>query len=136
MRRAKYFLLCITLVFPFFLVNCQEETPKEITCYQIVAAYEEAGYWVWHSSHDEGQDEYCRIQAKKEKEDDEYIYFRFFLAEEGAKKAKEQDEYHIVKWLLFAMFGEYRWCQSKRYGKIQYSYYDKSLVKPFNCLID
>ena len=56
--------------------------------------------------------------------------------EEGVQEKKEQDEDNIARWLVSIMFGEARWCQSKRYGKIQYSYYDTSLVEPFNDLID
>ena len=136
MRRIKYFALILLIVFSAFLCSCKEEVTKEITCDRIVAAYEEAGYWVWHSNHDESEDEYCHIRAQKEEEDEDYIYFRLFQTEEGAKKAKEQEEYNVAVWLFAMMFGEYRWCHSKRYGTIQYSYYDSSLVKPFNKLMD
>ena len=136
MRRVDVFLLIFTIVFSCFFVGCQEEKAKEITCYEIAAAYEEAGYVVWHDNHDEGQDEYCRISAQKEENAEDYIYFRVFLTEEGAEKAQEQDEYHIITWLFSAAFGEYRWLHSEKYGTIQYSYYDKSLAKPFNDLKD
>ena len=136
MRRIKYLALVLLVVFSTFLCSCKEETKKEITCDMIVTAYEEAGYWVWHSDHYEGEDEYCHIRAQKTEDAEDYIYFCLFQTEEGAQKQKEQDEHNIARWLIFIMFGEARWCQSKRYGKIQYSYYDTSLVEPFNNLID
>ena len=136
MRRFKYFALILLIVFSAFLCSCKEEATKEITCDMIVSTYEEAGYFVWHSNHDEGEDEYCHIKAQKEEENENYIYFRLFQTEESAKKAKEQEEHNISRGLFSAMFGELRWCHSKRYGNIQYSYYDRSLAKPFNDLID
>ena len=88
MRRIKYLVLVLLVVFSTFLCSCKEETKKEITCDMIVTAYEEAGYWVWHSDHYEGEDEYCHIRAQKTEDAEDYIYFCLFQTEEGAQEKK------------------------------------------------
>ena len=128
------------LPFIFSFVSCNTNTEeKDITCEEIVKVYEDAGYYVSHGRHQEKDfPYYCHITVKKNETDVEadHIYFTTYWTKEQAEEAAEVDEYHFVKWLIGLPLGEYRWLSVGTYGKIEYSYYDSEMIKPFNQLIE
>ena len=138
MKKIISILLLFSVVVSFIACGSNGEV-KELTCDEIVKAYEEAGYYVTHGEHcgEEGYHYRCYIVVKFNEEDNpaDYIYFTTYWNEEEAQKATEIDKYHIVKWIFALPFGEYRWLKAKTYGKISYSYYNSEMVKPFNELI-
>lgn len=133
-------LLSLLLLFSFALsfVACGESEPREISCGDIIKAYEDAGYVVSHGKHHE-ESEYswqCIIEAEdSENPDENYIYFTTYFTEEQAEEAAESGKYHAVIWMIAVMYGEWRWLKSGNYGKIEYTYYDTKMIKPFNKMI-
>ena len=128
------FLLSLCLSF----TACGEEAPREISCEEIIAAYEDAGYYVVHGEHRDEADgaPLCYIKASlTEASDSDYIYFTTCFTEEQAKEARETDKYNIFVWFFGAIGGESRWLKTGTYGKIEYSYYNPKFIKPFNELI-
>ena len=138
-------LLCLLLTLLLFtftlsLVSCDEPEvePKEISCEDIIGAYEDAGYYVVHGDHKDETDssQLCYIKASiSEESNSDYIYFITCFTEEAAKDAARTDEYNLAVWLIACINGESRWLESGTYGKIEYSYYNPDLIKPFRELI-
>lgn len=125
-------LLCITFV------SCGKVEPKELSCEDIIKAYEDAGYYVMHGEHKDEADsaQLCYIKANlTEDEDSDYIYFITCFTEEQAEEAAKTDKYNLAVWLYAAVSGESRWLKTGTYGKIEYSYYNPKLIEPFNELI-
>jgi hypothetical protein len=140
MKKLLALMLTILLLFSlsFSFVACGKSEPKEISCEDIIAAYENAGYYVVHGEHktDADSSQLCYIKASlSEDSDSHYIYFITCFTEEQAQKAAETDQYNLAVWLYAAISGESRWLKTGTYGKIEYSYYNTKLIKPFNKLI-
>ena len=136
----KLLALCLTVVLCLcYLASCESSTqPKEITCEDIIRAYEDAGYYVTHGAHkDEAESgQLCYIKANVTADSDsDFIYFVTCLTEEHAEEAREIDEYNLFVWFYAAISWESRWLKTGTYGKIEYSYYNSDLIKPFNELI-
>ena len=135
----KILSIILLLSFALSLTACGNSTePKEISCADIIKAYEDAGYYVTHGDHkDEAESsQLCYIKANlTEDSDSDYIYFITCFTEEQAKEAAETDKYNLAVWLYATVSGESRWLKTGTYGKIEYSYYNPKLIKPFNELI-
>ena len=135
----KIISIILLLSFVLSLTACCNSTePKEISCEEIIAAYEDAGYYVTHGEHkDEAEgSQLCYIKASlTEDSDSDYIYFITCFTEEQAEEAAETDKYNLAVWLYATVSGESRWLKTGTYGKIEYSYYNPKLIKPFKELI-
>jgi len=132
-KTLALFLLAVTLL---GTCGCQGEI-REISCEEIVKAYEDAGYSVSHGAHGSAEEDsfVCYIKAEvPEDPDNDYIYFTTYFTEEAAKDAAEAHKYNPAVWLFALPFGEWRWLKSKSYGKIAYTYYDADLAEPFEKL--
>ena len=139
MTMKKIISIILLLSFALSLTACGNSTePKEISCEDIIKAYEDAGYYVTHGAHkDESESsQLCYIKANlTDDPDSDYIYFITCFTEEQAEEAAETDKYNLAVWLYAAVSGESRWLKTGTYGKIEYSYYNSGLIKPFNELI-
>ena len=127
------------LSFALSLTACGNSTEqKEISCEDIIKAYEDAGFYVTHGEHkseSEGS-QLCYIKANlTEDSNSDYIYFITCFTEEQAKEAAETDKYNWAVWMYATVSGESRWLKTGTYGKIEYSYYNPKLIKPFEDLI-
>ena len=135
----KMLSIILLLSFALSLTACGNSAePKEISCEDIIKAYEDAGYFVIHGDHkDEAESsQLCYIKANlTEDSDSDYIYFITCFTEEQAEEAVETDKYNLAVWLYATVSGESRWLKTGTYGKIEYSYYNPKLIKPFNELI-
>ena len=130
--------IILLILFPFFLTSCGKSETKEISCEEIIVAYEQAGYYVTHGSHNNETDapQLCYIRADiSDEPDSDYIYFITCFTEEQAKDAAETDKYNLFIWIYGTLCGESRWLKTGTYGKIEYSYYNSELIEPFNKLI-
>ena len=134
MKKILSILLLLSLCFLF--AACDNSTePKEISCEDIIKAYEDAGYCVSHGEHkmQAESSQLCFVKASlTEETDSDYIYFRTYFTEEQAKDAAEIEKYGFAVWLYATVSGESRWLKTGTYGKIEYSYYNPKLIKPFN----
>lgn len=136
----KIFTLLLVLLLALSVAGCGKETAqKDISCEDIIQAYEYAGYYVSHGAHHNEADSVhqCFIRADvSEEPGNDYIYFVTFFNAEDAEEAAENDKYNLIIWLYAAVSGEPRWLKSGTYGKIEYSYYNSDLIKPFYELIE
>ena len=102
----KILSIILLLSFALSLTACGNSTdPKEITCEDIIKAYEDAGYYVTHGEHkDESESsQLCYIKANlTEDSDSDYIYFITCFSEEQAEEAREIDEYNLIIWFIEA----------------------------------
>lgn len=136
MKKILLILSCALVVLSF--TACSKSEPKEISCEDIIKAYEDAGYYVTHGEHRNASDSsnLCYIKANiSEDEDSDYIYFTTFFSDEDAEQFAKQEKYNLVIWCYSAIMGESRWLKTDTYGKIEYSYFNSELIKPFNELI-
>ena len=138
----KGFALCLAAAFMLTcLTACNPSEPievMELSCEDIIKAYEDAGYFVTHGEHKTQTEsaQLCYIKASlTEDPDSDYIYFITCFTEEQAKEAAKTDKYNLAVWFFAAVSGEPRWLKTGTYGKIEYSYYNSKLIKPFNELI-
>ena len=140
MTMKKIISIILLISFALSLTACGNSTePKEISCEDIIKAYEDAGYYVTHGAHkDESESsQLCYIKANlTDDPDSDYIYFITCFTEEQAEEAAETDKYNLAVWLYSTVSGERRWLKTGTYGKIEYSYYNPGLIKPFNELIN
>ena len=136
MKKIISILLLLSLCFS--VSACSKAESKEISCEDIISAYEDAGYCVTHGEHKNEADssQLCYIKANlTEDPDSDYIYFITCFTEEQAEEAAETDKYNLAVWLYATVSGESRWLKTGTYEKIEYSYYNSKLIKPFNELI-
>lgn len=137
MKKIALFLFLLS--FALTLAACgSSSAPREISCEEIINAYEAAGYCVTHGAHKNEAEgtQLCYIKANvSEAPDSDYIYFITCFTEEQAAAVAQTDQYNFAVWLYAAISGESRWLKTGTYGKIEYSYYDPELINPFNELI-
>ena len=130
----KIKLAALLALLALLFASCVGTEAKEVTCGELVAAYEAAGYEVDHGNHNDEDFPYeCSVRAHKSSDD--YVYFCFYWTEAAAKDAAETDEYNVVKWIFFLPFGEYRWLRSGVCGRMTYSCYDAELLEPYEKLL-
>ena len=137
MKKIISIILLLSLCFSFAACGNSTE-PNEISCEDIIKAYEDAGYYVTHGEHKMQADssQLCYIKANlTEDPDSDYIYFITCFTEQQAEEVQETDKYNLVKWLYATVSGESRWLKTGTYGKIEYSYYNSEMIEPFNELI-
>ena len=136
MKKLLSIILLLSFCLPF--TACNKAEVKEISCEDIIKAYESAGYYVVHGAHKDESDntQLCYIKASiSEDSDSDYVYFITCFTEEQANEARKIDKYNLIIWFYAAISGESRWLKTGTYGKIEYSYYNSKLIKPFNELI-
>ena len=139
MKKLLAFLLVIGSV--FFAGCYTDKTSKvEITCEELIAAYEEAGYWVLYHGHendtvynDLGQ--YCAFEIRDPDNEDNYMYVHRYFNEEDAKAASKEEKFNPILWLFFGIFGEWRWLHTGCYGDLTYSTFDVKMLKPLKELM-
>lgn len=123
------------LLFASGISGCRSAQTREISCADVVQAYEESGFAVFHEEDtlpDTG--EVCCVRAE-DKESGEYIYFHFFETEEQAKACAERHAWNVVLWLYSVACWQPTWLTTKTYKNVEYEYCDSALVKPFQKLI-
>lgn len=131
---APALLLAIALS----LVACGKSEGREISCEDIIKAYEEAGYTVAHHIHrdDAESDIKCKILIEDpDSPKRNYLYIDRYSTAEGAKEADKGNTYNPAIWIIAALHGEWRWLKSEHYNDIHYSSYNKEIIKPLKQLI-
>lgn len=131
MKRCFACILCAALLLSCF--GCSKQT-KEITCADVIAAYEKAGYEVFHKDESYEENGVCYVRADDPKSDD-YIYFEFFEDAESAEAYAESRQWNVVLWLFSVIYSDPTWLTTKTYGNIEYEYDNDELIRPFNELI-
>lgn len=133
MKRIFSVLLMVAMVLSLFS-GCAGRQDKEVTCQDVIAAYEEAGYSVWHKDYPEKEYGYtCCIEI--EGEDGSHISFHFFDTEKEAQDYAKERKWNVVLWLYTAAMFQPTWLTTKTYGNIEIEYDDGALYKPFQSLL-
>ena len=52
------------------------------------------------------------------------------------QEAAENRRYNIATWVFAAMYGEFRWLHTGRYGDLTYSTFDYKMIKPLKQLME
>ena len=132
MKRIISALLLLSLCFSFF--SCSSTAPKEISCEEIIVAYKDAGYNVFHNHDDPiyyDLKQYCYIKVTDPDDpENDYLYITRYFTKEDAKAAGEEIKFHPILWLFFGIFGESRWLHTGCYGDLTYETFDKKMLKP------
>ena len=138
MKKIISILLLLSLCFSF--TACGKSEVKEISCEEIIAAYEDAGYTVLYHGHendtvynDLGQ--YCAFEIRDPDNEDNYMYVHRYFNEEDAKAASKERQFNPILWLFFGIFGEWRWLHVGCYGNIEYETFDRKMIKPLKELM-
>ncbi len=116
---------CILLALP----GCSG-VQREVTCDEVVAAYQKAGYSVSHHHSPELGNMVCYVYIE---ENDETIYFHFYETAEEAEA--EQMEWNVLLWLFSGIYGDPTWVYTETYHNLEIEYTDKDMYKPFAELI-
>ena len=136
----KIISVILLLSFALSLMACDNSTePKEISCEEIIAVYEGAGYTVLYHGHeaDENYHElgmYCCFEIRDPDNEDNYMYVHRYFTEEDAKAAADERQFNPILWLFFGIFGEWRWLHVGCYGDIEYETFDEEMIKPLDDL--
>lgn len=114
--------------------GCQSEK-KEISCREVVAAYETAGYEIFHKESDEELDCVCYVRATAPKSG-EYIFFHFFDSAEAAESYADERKWNLILWLYSLACREPTWLTTQTYNNIEIEYDNGDLYKPFQTLLE
>lgn len=130
-------LLLISISLSFYA--CVKTESKEITCEEIITAYEEAGYSVLYHGHENdtmyNEDGiYCSFEIRDPYNEDNYMYVHRYFSEEDAKTASKERRFNPILWFFFGIFGEWRWLHVRCYGDIEYETFDYKIMKPLENL--
>ena len=137
MKKILSLLLLFSLALSF--TACGKSEAKELSCEEIIAAYEDAGYTVTYHNHrqtDTESDVRCNIQIEDPKNPRKnYLYVDRYSTEEKAEAAAEDTSYNPIVWFVFGIHGEWRWLKSEHYGTIHYHSYNNDIMKPLKELM-
>ncbi len=122
--------LCIGIL--LFVAGCSGEQ-REVTCEDVVAAYKEAGYEVFHKHSPKFGNMVCYVKASND--NGEEIFFEFYETSEEAEKIANERQYNVLIWLFSVIYGEPTWVHTTTYRNIEIEYTDKELYEPFANLI-
>lgn len=137
MKRTVAIALLLSLLLSF--TACGSSEPREISCEEIISAYEDAGYTVtYHMHRDVATEEgvICSIQIDDpEAPEKNYLYIDRYSDEESAEAAAKEQKHNIAVWVVFALGGEARWLKSEHYGDIHYHTFNNKIKKPLEKLM-
>lgn len=136
----KIIAILLLLSFAFSFSSCSSSEPKEISCEEFIAAYEDAGYNVLYHGHEDDENYhelgmYCCFEIRDPDNDDNYMYVHRYFSEEDARATAKDRKYNPVLWAFFGLFGEWRWLHTGCYGDIEYETFDSKMLKPLKELI-
>ena len=136
----KIISIMLLISFALSFSACDKSESKEISCEEIIAAYEDAGYSVLYHGHenDENYHElgmYCCFEIRDPDNEDNYMYVNRYFTEEDAKTAADERQFNPILWLFFGIFGEWRWLHVGCYGDIEYETFNKKMIKPLENLM-
>ena len=113
--------------------GCQKEE-RPVSCEEVIAAYEAAGYDVSHRDYPEKEYGYlCEVTI--EEEDGDSIRFHFHETSEEAEAEAEERRWNSVLWLFSVIYGDPTWLKTECYQNIEIEYDDDALYEPFKELV-
>ena len=135
----KRFLAILLAVCTLTFAGCNSHTTSsvEITCADVITAYEEAGYSIFHceTQPDEKIDYNCYLKITRSDLDGE-MYVHFFDTHEDAVAYLDEAPYATIGIGLFSLiWGQPTWVRFKTYNQISLEYPKAEFYKPFRQLI-
>ena len=139
MKRVISVLLLLSLTFSFFA--CTPHRSDEVSCEDIIAAYEAAGYTLGHHLHEDPvylEDGICCSLMFQDPQDPDknYIYIDRYRTGRDARDATIKSKYHPILWFVSVLHGEGRWRRSERFGTLHYTTFEKKMLKPLQSIIE
>ena len=139
MKRILSILLLLSLTFSFFA--CTPHRSEEITCEDIIAAYENAGYTMEHHLHEDPvylEEGICcsLLFEDPENPDKNYIYIDRYRTGRDAQDATIKSKYHPILWFFSVLHGEGRWLRSKQFGILHCTTFDRKMLKPLQSIVE
>jgi len=128
MNRAIASVCAILLILTLVAGCSSNDSHNVISCAEVVTAYEEAGYEVWHNEYTEG-DFLCLVNA--ENADGDSIYFTFFDSADEAEQYVAETQWNILLWLYSLVNGDPIWVHTEAYDTIAIQYENADLYTPF-----
>lgn len=140
MTMKKIISIILLLSFALSFTACGNSEPKEITCEEIIAAYETAGYSVLYHGHEDDEvyndlGQYCSFEIRDPDNEDNYMYVHRCFTEEEARALAKERKFNVVLWLFFGIFGEWRWLHVGCYDDIEYETFDYKMLRPLKELM-
>lgn len=132
MKRCILWMLICAILFTF--CGCAKRR-TDISCEEIVAAYEAAGYDVSSKLYEETLEHGQIGYVQADHPDGDYIYFAIFENEEAAKAYKKEFYHPGMMGLFSAIFGDPSWQRWEVYGCIVVQYDEPEFMKPFKDLL-
>ena len=128
MRRTLT-VFCAVLLPLTLMAGCNSnDSHNVISCADVVSAYEETGYEVWHNEYTEG-DFLCTVNA--ENTDGDIIYFTFFDSADEAEQYAKKGQWNVVLWMYSLVSGDPIWVHTEAYDTIAIQYENTDLYAPF-----
>lgn len=132
MKRAIAALL-LAAVLLGALAGCSQKQEREISCAQVIAAYEAAGYTVGHREYPEQDYGYvCEVTVES---GGKSIRFQFYDTPRQAQSQADQRQWNVALWLYSAAMGQPTWLTTTTYRNIEIEYDSSELYKPFQSLL-
>ncbi len=127
-------LLLIVLCCLFCGCDSSKQTSKSITCDDVTAAYQTAGFEIFHSEKAYVENGVCYVKAT-DPDTQEYILFYFFDTHTQANAYAKTRQYNALLWLFSVIYGNPSWLATKVYNQIEIEYDQAYLYEPFEKLI-
>ena len=126
-KDTRLFLRCCFLL----MSGCgSNDSHNVISCTDVVTAYEEAGYEVWHKEYAEEERDYsCEVVA--EDADGDAIYFTFFESADEAEQHAKDSQWNLLLWTYFLISGDPTWVYTETYNTIAIQYENAEMYAPF-----
>ena len=125
----------VALLLLLATTSCAAKQDKEITCEDVIRAYEEAGYEVFHKETPTSDDAWnCYLTVQKAGDESEHpktVNFHFFDTAEEAEAYAEERRYNVLIWFFSVIYGDPMWITTKAYRNIEIEYEKREDYKPF-----
>ncbi len=126
--------ILVGLLLTALLLSGCSAAVREVDCNEIAAAYEAAGYEVFHQDPSALGDFECYMVATDEKTG-ESIYFHRFPTAVEAESYADARQYNVLLWGLSVLYGDPSWLHTTTYGVYEIEYDNDALYEPFADLI-
>lgn len=121
--------VCVILLILTLVAGCSSnDSHNVISCADVISAYEEAGYEVWHNEYTD-EDFLCTVNA--ENADGDSIYFTFFDSADEAEQYVAETQWNVILWIYSMVNGDPIWVYTEAYDTIAIQYENADLYAPF-----
>lgn len=140
MKKMISVLLLLSLVISFSACTAPRSA-EGISCEDVIAAYEDAGYVLGHHLHEDPvylEDGICCSLMFEDPEDPDknYIYIDRYPTGRDARKATAENKYNPILWFVSVLYGEGRWLRSEQFGNLHCTTFEKKMIEPLQHIVE